>query len=309
VGASHFLGRPNMSNMGVVRICPGRGNSRAIILATIVFAANLAVGLLAGLAPGFGGAKSTGTDSDPPTRIAQGAEPRISVASAIVAEPASAVSFTVDVLPRDSLPITGFIRVRGLPQFVSINDAHAIGPDSWAVPLYVLPVLRANIPAALSGRTEFEIALVSGDGRILAEARTSLLVVPPSPPGLGRRAAPTPSAAAVEAPPVGMTNPAITPSEPPPLAKTAAEELVAQGERYLAQGKVGGARLFFRQAADAGYAGAAMRLAATYDPAELSILKVQGITPDLLEARKWYERARDLGAVEAEARLARLSDK
>jgi hypothetical protein len=308
VGASHFSGRPNMSNMGVVRICPGGGNCRAITLATIVFAANLAFGLLAGLAPGFEGPKSTGTDS-PPMRFAQRAEPRISVASAIVAEPASAVSFTVDVQPRDSLPITGFIRLRGLPQFVSISDGHAIGPGSWAVPLYVLPVLRANIPAALSGRTEFEIALVSGDGRILAEARTSLLIVPPSPPDLARRAASSPSAAAVEAPPVGMTNPAIAPVEPPALEKTAAEELVAQGERYLAQGKVGGARLFFRQAADAGYAGAAMRLAATYDPAELSILKVQGITPDLLEARKWYERARDLGAVEAEARLARLSGK
>ena len=31
--------------------------------------------------------------------------------------------------------------------------------------------------------------------------------------------------------------------------------------------------------------------AATYDPAELSILKVQGVAPDPLEARKWYERA------------------
>jgi TPR repeat protein len=83
------------------------------------------------------------------------------------------------------------------------------------------------------------------------------------------------------------------------------ERLVAQGEQYLAQGKVGGARLFFRQAADAGLALAAIRLGATYDPAELSRLQVQGITPDAGEARKWYERARELGAPEAEERLAR----
>jgi TPR repeat protein len=38
-------------------------------------------------------------------------------------------------------------------------------------------------------------------------------------------------------------------------------------------------------------------------------LKVQGIVPDPLEARKWYERARELGAAEAEERLTRLSGK
>ena len=32
----------------------------------------------------------------------------------------------------------------------------------------------------------------------------------------------------------------------------------------------------------------------------------QGIQPNLTEARKWYERARELGAAEAEERLARL---
>jgi len=32
----------------------------------------------------------------------------------------------------------------------------------------------------------------------------------------------------------------------------------------------------------------------------------RGIQPNLGEARKWYERARELGAPEAEERLARL---
>jgi TPR repeat protein len=64
--------------------------------------------------------------------------------------------------------------------------------------------------------------------------------------------------------------------------------------------------LFFRQAAEAGLAIAAMRLGATYDPNELSKLKVQGLAADVAEARKWYERARELGAPEAEQRLARL---
>lgn len=297
-----------MSYMGLVGICPGGGKSRVAIASRTVFAANLALGLLASLTPGFGEPKSTAGDSETIERVAQRAEPRISIPSAIVAEPASQVSFTVDVVPRESLPITGFIRVRGLPQFVSINDSHAIGPGSWAVPLYALPVLRMSIPVVSSGRAEVEIALVSVDGRILAEAHTSLIVAPPSGLDASRGEVRVPSADAAQSPPVSKTNPGAPPANPSP-EKKGAQELVAQGERYLAQGKVGGARLFFRQAADAGYARAAMRLAATYDPAELSVLKVQGIAPDPLEARKWYERARELGAAEAEERLTRLSGK
>ena len=100
-----------------------------------------------------------------------------------------------------------------------------------------------------------------------------------------------------------------TPEEKDRLQKLAAqaERYIAQGERYLLEGNIGVARQFFQRAADAGYAPGAMRLAATYDPAELSRSQVQGIVPNPSEARKWYERARELGAPEAEERLARLS--
>jgi len=297
-----------MFYMGLVRICPGGGNSRAAISASIVFAANLALGLVAGLTPAFGDQKSSRTDSETLGRFVQRAEPRISIPAAIVAQPASQVAFAIDVVPRVSLPITGFIRLRGLPQFVSINDGHAIGPGAWAVPLYALPVLRMNIPVAISGRSDVEIALMSADGRVIAEARTSLIVAAPAGLETTKREAPVPSTPAAQTPTVAKSTPESMPAEPS-REKNGAQELLAVGERYLAQGKVAGARLFFRQAADAGNAWAAMRLAATYDPAELAILKVQGIAPDPLAARKWYERARELGAAEAEEKLARLGDK
>lgn len=85
-----------------------------------------------------------------------------------------------------------------------------------------------------------------------------------------------------------------------------AEHLLARGEEYLATGNIVAARDFFERAADAGLAAGALRLAATYDPAELRRLQAQGIAPDLAMARKWYERARELGAAEAVERLARL---
>jgi hypothetical protein len=297
-----------MFKVELARSGAGRGSSRAGIAVAALFAARLALaGLPFGITPGSAEPKSLATDSWLPGPLAQRAEARISMASPIVAEPASQISFTIDVGPREAVPITGFIRVRGLPELVSISDGHATGPGSWAIPLYALPVLKMNIPASIAARSEFEIALLSIDGQVLAESRALLVVSPP--PGLdaARQAEPVTLPATLPAPAPSKMNPAVAPAQPSPENKGTAE-LVAQGERYLAQGKVAGARLFFRQAADAGFARGAMRLAATYDPVELSILKVQGITPDPIEARKWYERARELGAADAEERLARLGN-
>ena len=48
-------------------------------------------------------------------------------------------------------------------------------------------------------------------------------------------------------------------------------------------------------------------LASTFDPGELSRLRVQGVQANPAEARKWYERARELGAPEAADRLTALN--
>src|SRR5262245_51998066 len=168
-----------MFNVGLARICAGRGRSRAGIALVASFAASLAPG---GLRSSIVQAepKSSAAGSALPWRLAQRAQPRISMASAIVAEPASQISFTVDVGPREAVPITGFIRLRGLPELVSISDGHATGPGSWAIPLYALPALKMNIPASIAARTEFEIATLSRDARALAEARALLIVASPS---------------------------------------------------------------------------------------------------------------------------------
>jgi TPR repeat protein len=91
-----------------------------------------------------------------------------------------------------------------------------------------------------------------------------------------------------------------------PAERETAEKLVARGEREIEQGQVAVARNFFLRGAQVGVARAALLLAATYDPRELARWGVRGVQPNLAEARKWYERARELGAPEAEERLARL---
>ena len=51
---------------------------------------------------------------------------------------------------------------------------------------------------------------------------------------------------------------------------------IGQGDKYLATGNMAAARDFYERAAEMGLAEAAIRLAATYDPAELQHFPVQG---------------------------------
>ena len=235
----------------------------------------------------------------------------IVVPPTIVAEPASQTVLPIVVGPPGKLPPNTFVRVRGLPSSVSLTEGHAIAPGSWAIPLIGLPGLKAIVPAGVTGRSEVVIQLIGIDGTMFSETRSALVVGPPTmivPPPRAA-AEPPPKRAAVAPAPA----PAVRPDRPspraqqlPPEAKASAEKLVSQGQRHLDQGNIGAARLFFQRAAETGLALGAIRLAATFDPAELSRLNAQGVRPDRDEARRWYERARELGAPEADERLARL---
>ena len=95
----------------------------------------------------------------------------------------------------------------------------------------------------------------------------------------------------------------------PPAADTAraqAERFATNGDRYLAHGNIAIARQYYLRAADLGLASAAVKIAITYDPHEMAQLGVVGMTANPEEARRWYQRAALLGAVEADARLRRL---
>jgi hypothetical protein len=239
--------------------------------------------------------------------------PRIIVPPTIVAEPASQTTLPIEVGPPGRLPANSFLRVRGLPSSVSLTEGHAIAPGSWAVPLIGLPSLKAIVPAGVSGRSEVTIQLIGVDGTTFAETRTALVVGPPTmlAPQARPAAEPPPKRTSAAPPPPAPPAPAVRapPSRGPQLApeeKERAERMVSQGLRHQEQGNIGAARLFFQRAAEAGFALGAIRLAATFDPVELARLNVQGVRPDRDEARRWYERARELGATEADERLARL---
>lgn len=81
-----------------------------------------------------------------------------------------------------------------------------------------------------------------------------------------------------------------------------------KGAESIQLGDVMVARKFFRWAADLGAPEGATALAATYDANELLRMKtLTGVDPDAAEARKWYEKAYELGAAGATTRLERLT--
>ena len=218
---------------------------------------------------------------------------RINMAPTIPARPASQVPLAIRIIPPNALPKNCFVRLRGLPPSVSPSEGHATGPGAWAVPLYALASLHLNVPAGVGGRFDLSVSLVGEDGTLLADTQAALIVEAPA-----QAASSEPKA---QVPPARPPAPVLSPAD-----REAAERLVARGEREIEQGQVAVARNFFLRAAQAGLAKGALLLAATYDPRELQRWRVQGVQPNLEEARKWYGRARELGAPEAEERLARL---
>ena len=229
---------------------------------------------------------------------AGGAEgtPRINIATAIFAEPASQAAVIIQLEPLEAVPHNSFIRLRGLPPSVSLTEGFAIGPGMWAVPLFGLATLNVNVPVGVAGQSNLLVTLVDVEGTILAKATSALVVgsaVVLAPADQEPAAAPSAEKKALSYRPAGHHP--TTPDLAEPSASRV-EKLLARGENHLAHGNIASAREFFRHAAEAGVAVGATLLAVTYDPVELQRLKVVGVVADRNEARKWYQRARELGA-------------
>ena len=94
---------------------------------------------------------------------------------------------------------------------------------------------------------------------------------------------------------------------PPPAARSIAPDelaaLLKRAKGLLAVGDITSARLLLERAADAQEAEAALMLAGTYDPQVLGTQDMRSITPDPAAARLWYQKAAQLGSVDAKRRL------
>jgi hypothetical protein len=252
------------------------------------------------------------TGAADPANAQKSGTPTIEVAEVISGEASTQVSFPIRVGPAASIPPNSFVRVRGLPPTVALSDGYSVASGAWAIPLRALPDLKMLLPVGAEERADVLVSLVTADGWVLAEARSSLVVKPPR----GGESLPQPETPVSIVPTPPPPVPARRPERgaPPPFPEPTilsetherAVKLKEKGDEQLAQGLVAPARLLYERATELGIAEAAMALAATYDEAELTSPNLRGVSPDAKEARRWYERARQLGAADADQRLRRL---
>jgi hypothetical protein len=221
----------------------------------------------------------------------------LNVASIMLAEPAASTPLPIQIGPLDGTVKNSFIRIRGLPPSANLSEGHAISPGSWAVPLTGLSNLSVVLPVGLQGQWNVVVGLVTIDGTVLAESKMTLVIA------TARVVAPP-----VQQAPSSTSVASLGPSAPPMSSpdRERALSLYAKGQEQLERGNVHPARMFFQRAAESGLAESALALGGTYDPDELAKIRVLGLQPDIETARKWYEKAQELGSPEARDRLRRL---
>jgi hypothetical protein len=244
-------------------------------------------------------------------------EPAIIVASVITAEVAREAPLRIELSPADAAPRQSFLRIRGLPRTVALSDGHSIAAGVWAVPLSALPRLRLATPVSSEGKSELTISLVTIDGVVLSEAKSTLSIGPGASEPKELPLQPSARAASLVAPPLSAAlapPPAQAARRPlriapqlPPEDRERAVTFLQRGNALIAAKDVSAAQHFFKRAAEIGLPEAALALARTFDPVELARLGAVGVRPDRDAAQKWYERARELGSPEADTMLRRMS--
>jgi hypothetical protein len=180
-------------------------------------------------------------------------------------------------------------------------EAARIGDDMSGAPRPESMVMRGMLPVETSPDVAADAS--AAEPKAAPEQPPSVSATPAVP-------APAPSspsdrgeAASSSAPP---------PVAAPPKPVLSAQEIAALVERgrvLFDAGDLAAARLFFRRAASAGDAAAALAMGATYDPDVLSKRFVRGIEADEREARMWYEKARELGSPEGPRRIEMLAQR
>jgi hypothetical protein len=251
--------------------------------------------------------------------------PVIEVPAEIIVVPAVVAPLQIKITSPGALTQQAILMIRGLPPRVTLSEGRSFSPGVWAVPLSAVGKIEMAPAHGTSGRSDLTIELVALDGKVLANANSALYILPEgfaqekpaaaAPAGKDRG-----NSIALTVGPLGArpANPAPPPAQSPaalaptPGRLSAAEmdnarTLMRRGDENMQAGKISAARLFYQSAAEAGYAPAALALGATYDNRQLAQWKVVGGQQgDPAMARKWYEKARELGAPEADRRLQAL---
>jgi hypothetical protein len=193
--------------------------------------------------------------------------------------------------------------------FTTLAAAIAFAVASMDNPLALFANAKASLPntsAAPSDATApvVQPTAVQSTARIPASPPTSSSTSPSSSPS-SASVMPTRDeiAAALRVarqgqPETPQPKPAAAPSKRLDAGELA--NLLKRAKGLIAVGDIAPARLLLERAANAQEASAALLLAQTYDPAVLGTQDMRSITADPEQARAWYQKAAQLGSLDAQ---------
>ncbi|HJZ16725.1 MAG TPA: hypothetical protein VJ251_14875 [Stellaceae bacterium] len=255
-----------------------------LIVLLVGCAAVIGLTMISALQPDAHRPKRTSESIPRPTLSKAGSEPRlvVDVQKAFANEPLS-LGVSVDSAAADeSLMLAGLALGTRLSAGVPVSEA------SWQLAPRDLNGVYVYAPKDFVGIMNTAIELLSANQRLIESraARLEWIAKSDSPPT--KRIEP------------GVLNaPAVQPMSPENAV------LIEKGQVLMRSGDIASARLLFQRLANAGIADAALALAATYDPRYLAQHSLIGVAGDETKARSWYQRASELGSVEAGRILAR----
>jgi SH3 domain-containing protein len=228
------------------------------------------------------GSQQASVVSVAPPRVEAEARPEIALTAEprIEAKAGEEVPFSIAIDSVDMLPARSIIAIRAIPQGATFSQGRPYGTSEWSLTPDEIGDLRLHLPKDATSGADLRIELMGADGTILASAATRLDI------------AQDPRSALI-----------LRSDESDRI-----DDLIKHGQKMVEVGYLAGARAYFKRAVEAGSGEAAVLLGATYDPAFIEKIGAQGIKPNLGEARAWYERAKQLGVADADAKLAELAD-
>jgi hypothetical protein len=190
-----------------------------------------------------------------------------------------------------------FLLIRNIPEGVRVSAGMATG-RIWVVPLREASTLRLVSKPGVNAQFLLEFHLIGPHNRVLAKTTATVNLRQDQPVAAFAPASPTPDA----------PKPPVRPRpQAEPLTPRAEAILLARGKDLLQQGGIAAARLIFEDLAVDGSAAGALALAQSYDPAYVVPSAASAAAPSLAKARKWYERAAELGNPDAKRRLTEIA--
>ena len=253
------------------------------------------------------GPVTTGPASQATSAAPPAAAPTVSLVKLLEGPSGRSMPFPLrlDPMPRES--DAQLLMLRNVPEWLTLSKGSALGNEIWLMPAHAASDLHYFVAEGAEGAAAIKVELFTMDGRLIARA-DSLVMASRSPSDRqpGHPPIQQPGQQYASAP---LSQLPSIPEQPTRLAADAVVRLLARADLLLDTGDLSAARDLFRMAAEQGSAGGAMKLAETYDAGELERLGMTSSLADAMAARRWYELAQSLGALQAGDRLTALNQR